>query len=134
MRQHHFGSYSLIRDYGARADPLTVVNVRPEHRIGRIELAVDLLNMFDAKKQRDRIFTRIQTLYLKQPKSASIKYQTSCRDTATPEITTEPSPTAEATRLTEFDRIGVTIWSRQLSLLDLCIFCAKRCHWQTSGF
>ena len=49
MRLRHFGSYSLIEDNSVRADRLTVVNARIEHKIGRIELAADLLNLFDAK-------------------------------------------------------------------------------------
>ena len=49
MRLRHFGSYSLIEDNSVRADPLTVVNARLEQQFGRIELAADLLNVFDAK-------------------------------------------------------------------------------------
>ena len=49
MRLRHFGSYSLIEDNSVRADPLTVVNARIGYRLGRVEIAADLLNVLDAK-------------------------------------------------------------------------------------
>ena len=56
MRLRHFGSYSLIEDNSVRADPLTVVNARVEYQIGSIELAADLLNVFDAKDNEIEYF------------------------------------------------------------------------------
>ena len=56
MRVRHFGSYSLIEDNSVRADPLTVINARIGYRIGRIELAADLLNAFDAKDNEIEYF------------------------------------------------------------------------------
>ena len=56
MRLRHFGSYSLIEDNSVRADPLTVVNARLEYQIGRIELAADLLNVFNAKDNEIEYF------------------------------------------------------------------------------
>ena len=56
MRVRHFGSYSLIEDNRVRADPLTVVNARVGYRLGRIELASDLLNVFDAKDNEIEYF------------------------------------------------------------------------------
>lgn len=46
VRLRHFGSYSLIEDNSVRADPLTVVNARAAYRLGRVELAADVLNLF----------------------------------------------------------------------------------------
>ena len=56
MRLRHFGSYSLIEDNSVRADPLTVVNARLGHQIGRIELAADLLNAFNSKDNEIEYF------------------------------------------------------------------------------
>ena len=56
MRLRHFGSYSLIEDNRVRADPLTVVNARFEYQLGNIELAADLLNVFDAKDNEIEYF------------------------------------------------------------------------------
>jgi len=56
MRLRHFGSYSLIEDNSVRADPLTVVNARVGYRIGRIDLAADLLNVFNAKDNEIEYF------------------------------------------------------------------------------
>lgn len=56
MRLRHFGSYSLIENNSVRADPLTVVNARLEHQIGRIELAANLLNVFDANDNEIEYF------------------------------------------------------------------------------
>jgi outer membrane receptor protein involved in Fe transport len=56
MRVRHFGSYSLIEDNSVRADPLTVVNARVGYRVGRIELAADILNVFDAKDHEIEYF------------------------------------------------------------------------------
>ena len=56
MRLRHFGSYSLIEDNSVRADPLTVVNARLEYQIGRIELAADLLNVFNARDNEIEYF------------------------------------------------------------------------------
>ena len=56
MRLRHFGSYSLIEDNSVRADPLTVLNARLEYQVGRIELAADLLNVFDAKDNEIEYF------------------------------------------------------------------------------
>jgi outer membrane receptor protein involved in Fe transport len=56
MRVRHFGSYSLIEDNSVRADPLTVVNARVGYRLGRVELAADLLNAFDAKHNEIEYF------------------------------------------------------------------------------
>ena len=56
MRLRHFGSYSLIEDDSVRADPLTVVNARLGYRLGRVELAADLLNVLDAKDNEIEYF------------------------------------------------------------------------------
>lgn len=56
MRMRHFGSYSLIEDDSVRAKPLTVVNARLEHQIGRIELAADLLNVFNSQDNEIEYF------------------------------------------------------------------------------
>ena len=56
MRLRHFGSYSLIEDNSVRADPLTVVNARVEYQLGRLELAADLLNVFNAKDNEIEYF------------------------------------------------------------------------------
>ena len=56
MRLRHFGSYSLIEDNSVRADPLTVINARVGYRIGRIELAADLINAFNAKDNEIEYF------------------------------------------------------------------------------
>ena len=56
VRARHFGSYSLIEDNSVRADPLTVVNARVEYQLGRVELAADLLNAFNAKDNEIEYF------------------------------------------------------------------------------
>lgn len=56
MRLRHFGSYSLIEDNSVRADPLTVVNARLEYQIGSVELAADLLNVFNARDNEIEYF------------------------------------------------------------------------------
>lgn len=56
LRLRHFGSYSLIEDDSVRADPLTVVNARIGYRLGRVELAADLLNVLDAKDNEIEYF------------------------------------------------------------------------------
>jgi hypothetical protein len=56
MRLRHFGSYSLIEDDSVRADPLTVINARVAYRLGRVELAADLLNLLDAKDNEIEYF------------------------------------------------------------------------------
>jgi outer membrane receptor protein involved in Fe transport len=56
VRASHFGSYSLIEDNSVRADPLTVVNARVEYQLGRVELAADLLNAFNAKDNEIECF------------------------------------------------------------------------------
>ena len=56
VRARHFGSYSLIEDNSVRADPLTVVNARVQYQLGRVELAADLLNAFDAKDNEIEYF------------------------------------------------------------------------------
>ena len=56
VRARHFGSYSLIEDNSVRADPLTVVNARIEYQLGRVELAADLLNAFNAKDNEIEYF------------------------------------------------------------------------------
>ena len=56
MRLRHFGSYSLIEDNSVRADPLTVVNARFGYRLGSVELAADVLNLFDAKDNEIEYF------------------------------------------------------------------------------
>ncbi|WP_255615654.1 TonB-dependent receptor [Polymorphobacter sp. PAMC 29334] len=48
IRVRHFGPYPIIEDNSVRARPLTVVNARVGYDLGRIELAADLLNAFDA--------------------------------------------------------------------------------------
>ncbi len=56
VRARHFGSYSLIEDNSVRADPLSVVNARVEYQLGRVELAADLLNAFNAKDNEIEYF------------------------------------------------------------------------------
>lgn len=56
VRARHFGSYSLIEDDSVRADPLTVFNARVGYQWGRIELAADLLNVFNAKANEIEYF------------------------------------------------------------------------------
>ena len=56
MRLRHFGSYSLIEDNSVRADPVTIVNARVGYTLGRVELAADLLNVFDAKDNEIEYF------------------------------------------------------------------------------
>lgn len=56
MRLRHFGSYSLIEDDSVRSDPLTVVNARLAYQLGNVELAADLLNVFDAKDNEIEYF------------------------------------------------------------------------------
>ncbi len=56
VRARHFGSYSLIEDNSVRADPLTVINARIEYQLGRVELATDLLNAFNAKDNEIEYF------------------------------------------------------------------------------
>jgi outer membrane receptor protein involved in Fe transport len=56
MRLRHFGRYSLIEDNSVRADPLTVVNARVEYQLGRVELAADLLNVFNARDNEIEYF------------------------------------------------------------------------------
>jgi TonB dependent receptor/TonB-dependent Receptor Plug Domain len=56
MRIRHFGSYSLVEDNSVRADPLTVVNARVEYQLGKVELAADLLNVFNAKDNEIEYF------------------------------------------------------------------------------
>nr|WP_295660989.1 TonB-dependent receptor [Polymorphobacter sp.] len=49
VRVRHFGPYPIIEDNSIRAKPLTVVNARLGFDFGRIAIAADLLNAFDAK-------------------------------------------------------------------------------------
>ena len=56
VRARHFGRYSLIEDNSVRADPLTVVNARIEYQVGRVELAADLLNAFNARDNEIEYF------------------------------------------------------------------------------
>lgn len=56
MRVRHFGSYSLIEDDSVRAEPTTVVNARLGYTLARVELAADLLNIFDAKNNEIEYF------------------------------------------------------------------------------
>ncbi len=49
VRVRHFGPYPIIEDNSVRARPLTVVNARVGYDFGRIAIAADLLNAFDAK-------------------------------------------------------------------------------------
>ncbi len=56
VRARHFGRYSLIEDNSVRADPLTVVNARIEYQVGRVELAADLLNVFNARDNEIEYF------------------------------------------------------------------------------
>ncbi len=48
LRLRHFGPYPLIEDNSVRARPLTVVNARLAHDLGRITLGAELINAFDA--------------------------------------------------------------------------------------
>ena len=56
IRARHFGGYSLIEDNSVRADPLTVFNARAAYQLGRVELAIDLLNAFDARDNEIEYF------------------------------------------------------------------------------
>ncbi|MEO7865390.1 MAG: TonB-dependent receptor [Sphingomicrobium sp.] len=55
-RLRHFGSYNLIEDNSVRADPTTVANARLGYRLGKIELAADLLNIFNSKDKEIEYF------------------------------------------------------------------------------
>ena len=55
-RLRHFGSYSLIEDDSVRADPTTVANARLGYKLGKIELAADLLNIFNSKDKEIEYF------------------------------------------------------------------------------
>ncbi len=55
-RLRHFGSYSLIEDDSVRADSTTVANARLGYKLGRIELAADLLNIFNSKDKEIEYF------------------------------------------------------------------------------
>ena len=48
LRLRHFGPYPLVGDNSVRARPLTVVNARVGYDFGRISLAADLINAFNA--------------------------------------------------------------------------------------
>jgi outer membrane receptor protein involved in Fe transport len=56
VRLRHFGAYPIIEDNSQRAKPLTVVNARVGYDFGRIEVAADLLNAFDAKDNEIEYF------------------------------------------------------------------------------
>ncbi|MCY7279745.1 MAG: TonB-dependent receptor [Sphingomonas bacterium] len=55
-RLRHFGSYSLIEDDSVRADPTTVANARLGYKLGRVEIAADLLNIFNSKDKEIEYF------------------------------------------------------------------------------
>lgn len=55
-RLRHFGSYSLIEDDSVRADPTTVANARVGYKLGKVELAADLLNIFNSKDKEIEYF------------------------------------------------------------------------------
>ena len=55
-RLRHFGSYSLIEDDSVRADSTTVANARLAYQLGSIELAADLLNIFNSKDKEIEYF------------------------------------------------------------------------------
>ena len=48
VRVRHFGSYATIEDNSVRSDPTTVVNGRLAYKLGRIELATDVINALNA--------------------------------------------------------------------------------------
>ncbi len=56
LRFRHFGPYPIIEDNSVRAKALNVVNGRVGYDFGRIEIAADLLNMFDAKDNEIEYF------------------------------------------------------------------------------
>ena len=56
VRLRHFGSYSLIEDNSVRADPTTVANARLGYKFGRVEVAADLLNVFNSKDKEIEYF------------------------------------------------------------------------------
>ena len=56
VRVRHFGAYPIIEDNSVRAAPLTVVNARVGYDLGRVELAVDLLNALDARDNEIEYF------------------------------------------------------------------------------
>jgi hypothetical protein len=49
VRVRHFGPYPIVQDDSVRARPLTVVNARLGYDPGKVALAADLINAFDAK-------------------------------------------------------------------------------------
>ena len=55
-RVRHFGSYALIEDNSVRADPLTVVNGRIGYSFGRIEVAADVINIFNSRDKEIEYF------------------------------------------------------------------------------
>ena len=55
-RARHFGSYALIEDNSVRADPLTVVNGRIGYSLGRVEVAADVINIFNSRDKEIEYF------------------------------------------------------------------------------
>ncbi len=49
VRVRHFGPAPLIEDGSARSDSTTLVNLGGYYRIGSVRVALDILNLFDAK-------------------------------------------------------------------------------------
>ena len=49
VRVRHFGAYPIIEDNSVRAAPLTVVNGRLGYSFGRVDVAADVLNVFDTR-------------------------------------------------------------------------------------
>jgi outer membrane receptor protein involved in Fe transport len=49
IRVRHFGEAPLIEDGSAFSDPTTIVNLGLYWDLGRVELALDVLNLFDSK-------------------------------------------------------------------------------------
>ena len=48
-RVRHFGSFAVIEDNSRRSSPTTVVNARLAYRLSRIELALDVINLLNAR-------------------------------------------------------------------------------------
>ena len=55
-RIRHFGSYALIEDNSVRADPLTVANARLGYSFGRVEVAADVINIFNSRDKEIEYF------------------------------------------------------------------------------
>lgn len=56
VRVRHFGAYSLVEDDSVRADPLTIVNLRAQYQLGRVQLAADVINALNSRDNEIEYF------------------------------------------------------------------------------